>query len=129
MRDRHASKESSAEPEAMRSMFLLDIVGELLEDLAAVEVDVELMDGPVTDFISVDGLDELMDESDEDFISSLAQPTVSRAVTATMPAILAIRGLIRRSSVLRMDNELRAKRPYCNLLDASSQGTRKETGA
>jgi hypothetical protein len=54
MRARHASKESSTEPGAMRSIFLLDIVGELLEDLAGVEgVDVELMDGPVTDFISV----------------------------------------------------------------------------
>jgi hypothetical protein len=70
-----------------------------------------------------------MDESDEAFISSLAQPTVSSAMNATIPAILAIPRVISRSSVLQMNDELRAKRPYCNLLDASSQGTRTERGS
>ena len=61
---------------------------------------VELIDGPDVDFISLDGLDELMDEPNEGFISSLAQPAVRRAMNAIMPAILAIRDLISRSSVL-----------------------------
>jgi hypothetical protein len=100
MRARHASKESSTEPDAMRSIFLLDIVGELLEELAAFgAVEVELIDGADEDFVSVpmDGFDE------GEFISSLAQPAASRAINATMPAILAIPGLISHSSH-SMDN-------------------------
>lgn len=101
IRERQASKESSAEPDAIRSMFLLLAaltVGaadpELMDEF------VELIDGPDVDFISLDGLDELMDEPDEGFISSLAQPAVRRAMNAIMPTILAIRDLISRSSVL-----------------------------
>jgi hypothetical protein len=107
MRDRHASKESSAEPDAMLSIFLLDIVGELLEELAAFgAVDEEPIDEPDEDLVSVlmDGFDE------EDFISSPAQPAVSRAINATMPVILAIPGLISHSSLLQwtMNKEQRA---------------------
>lgn len=80
--------ESSAEPDAIRSIFLLDIVGEPLEELAAVPAaDPELMDGP-----------------DEGFISSLAQPAVSTAMNAIIPAILLVPGLMGYSSVLKIDN-------------------------
>jgi hypothetical protein len=89
-------------------MFLVDGVDVLLEGLAAEAVDpdfmdesVELIDGPDIDFMSLGGLGEFADESDEDFISSLAQPAVRRATNAIMPAILAIPGLISRSSVLQ----------------------------
>jgi hypothetical protein len=88
-------------------MFLVDGVDVLLEALAAEAVDpdfmdesVELIDGPDIDFMSLGGR-EFADESDEDFISSLAQPAVRRATNAIMPAILAIPGLISRSSVLQ----------------------------
>jgi hypothetical protein len=88
MRDTHASKESSVEPDAIRSIFLPDIVGELLEELAAVgAAGAELTDG-----------------LDEDIMSSLAQPVVSSAMNAIIPAILAILGLMGHSSVLTMDN-------------------------
>ena len=106
MRDRHASRESSAEPDAIRSMFLVDAAGALLEALAvgaAVLMDesVELIDGPDIVFMSLGGLDEPMDEPDEDVVSSVAQPAVSSAMNASMPAILAIPGLISHSSVLQ----------------------------
>jgi hypothetical protein len=89
------------EPDAIRSIFLPDIVGELLEELAAVgAAGAELMDG----------LDELMDGLDEDFMSSLAQPAVSRDMNAIIPAILAVPNLIGySSSVLKMDDGLGAK--------------------
>ena len=85
MRNRHESSESSAEPDAIRSIFLLDILGELLEELTPVpEADPELMDG------GEDGL-----------ISSPAQPAASTVVNAIIPAILAIRYLMGHSSVLK----------------------------
>jgi hypothetical protein len=102
IRERQASKESSAEPDAIRSMFLLleaPTVG--AADPVLMDEFVEVIDGPDVDFISVVGLDELMEEPDEGFVSSLAQPAVSRAMNAIMPAILAITGLISHSSVLR----------------------------
>ena len=84
MRDRQASRESSTEPDAIRSIFLLDIVvGEPLEELTAL---------PAAD-------PELIDGADEGFISSLAQPAVSRAINAIIPAILAVPGLLAYSSV------------------------------
>jgi len=70
MRDRHASRESSAEPDAIVD----EVLGAPLEELVAVsEEDPELMDGP-----------------EEGFISSLAHPAVSRAMNAIIPAILAV---------------------------------------
>lgn len=42
----------------------------------------------------MEGLDELVDGLDEGCISSLAQPAVSRAMNAIIPAILAIPGLM-----------------------------------
>lgn len=73
------------DPGAIRSIFLPDIVGELVEELAAVGgAGAELMEG----------LAGLVDGLDEDFMSSLAQPAVSRAMNAIIPAILAIPGLM-----------------------------------
>ena len=88
MRDRHASKESSAEPDAIRSIFLLDIVGEPFEELTAV---------PAAD-------PELIDGADEAFISSLAQFAVRRAINTIIPAILAVPGLMDYSSVQKWIN-------------------------
>lgn len=110
MRERHASKESSAEPDAIRSIFLPDIVGWLLEALGP--------DGAAGAELT-EALDEVMDGLDEDFISSLAQPAVRRAINAITPAILVIPGLMGHSSVSR--NGQGVKSPYCNLLEVCEQ--------
>ena len=125
MRDKHASKESSAEPDAIRSMFFVvpEALAEAAADPVLMDEFVEVIDGPDVDFISWVGLDELMDEPDEGIVSSLAQPVVSRAMNATMPAILAITGLINHSSVLRwiMDKEKRVPRWTLTLHESSRQ--------
>jgi hypothetical protein len=89
MRATHASRESSAEPGAIRSIFLPDVEGALLEAPAVGAADAELMDALDEDFVS-----ELIDGLDEGFISSPAQPAVSRAKNAIVLAILRIPALI-----------------------------------
>lgn len=106
MRDRHASKESSTEPGAIRSIFFVDIVGEpeelaieSLEDLAVAPAEEplmdgldELMDGPDEDFISEppDDIGGAVEGLDEGFVSSLAQPEKSSAMKAITPILLRI---------------------------------------
>ena len=74
----------------------------------------------------MEGLDELVDGLDEGCISSLAQPAVSRAMNAIIPAILAIPGLMVIPPYLKwiLDNEHRA-RTVTYSTPADNQGSRK----